>query len=60
MLSRTADHLFWMARYNERADNRGGAAVAAEAHRSAAQVKARSAGRSQNTARCTRPGGDDA
>jgi len=60
MLSRTADHLFWMARYIERADNRGAAAVAAKANQRAALVKARSAGRSQNTAQCSRPGDDDA
>jgi uncharacterized alpha-E superfamily protein len=66
MLSRTADHRFWMARYIERADNRGVAAVAAEAELRAAQVKARSAGRSQNRwrrasgARCSRPGDSDA
>ena len=66
MLSRTVDHLFWIARYIERADNRGVAAVAAQADLRVAQVKARSAGRSQNTGRrasdagCSGPGGDDA
>jgi uncharacterized alpha-E superfamily protein len=39
MLSRTADHLFWMARYIERADKRGNAALAAKAVLRAAQVK---------------------
>ena len=59
MLSRTADHLFRMVHCIERADNRGNAAVAA-------QVKARSAGRSQDTrqrdsaAGCSRPGDDNA
>jgi uncharacterized alpha-E superfamily protein len=50
MLSRTADHLFWMARYIERADNGAAGAVASKAHARAARVKARSAGRRQNTA----------
>ena len=27
MLSRTADHLFWMSRYTERADKRGALAA---------------------------------
>jgi uncharacterized alpha-E superfamily protein len=39
MLSRTADHLFWMARYIELADNRGNAAVASNADLRAARVK---------------------
>jgi uncharacterized alpha-E superfamily protein len=57
MLSRTADHLFWMARTIERADHGAAGALAAQAHARAAGVKARSAGRSQNTARrCSRPG----
>ena len=38
MLSRTADHLFWMARYIERADNRR-QAIASRANVSAANVK---------------------
>ena len=59
MLSRTADHLFWMARYIERADP--GLTGAAQAHARAAGVKARSAGRSQNTAeRCSTQGKADA
>ncbi len=61
MLSRTADHLFWMARYIERADKHGKAVLAAKAHLRAAQVNSRRAGRSQNTGRCAdrclRPGG---
>jgi uncharacterized alpha-E superfamily protein len=66
MLSRTVNYLFWMARHIERADNRGNATVAAEADLRAAQVKARSAGRSQNSRRrvsdagCSRPGDCDA
>jgi uncharacterized alpha-E superfamily protein len=38
MLSRTADHLFWMARHIERADNRR-KALASEANVCAANVK---------------------
>jgi len=38
MLSRTADHLFWMARYIERSDNRR-QAIASQANVSAANVK---------------------
>ena len=38
MLSRTADHLFWMARYIERADNRR-QAIASQADLREAQVK---------------------
>ena len=54
MLSRTADHLFWMARYIERADHAAAGGLAAQAHARPARVKARSAGRSQNTAgRCS-------
>ncbi|MFM7631741.1 MAG: alpha-E domain-containing protein [Betaproteobacteria bacterium] len=49
MLSRTADHLFWMARYTERADNRA-CAIAAQANVSKANVKGGKPGRSQNTA----------
>ena len=49
MLSRTADHLFWMARYTERADNRA-CAIAAQANVSIANVKGGKPGRSQNTA----------
>jgi uncharacterized alpha-E superfamily protein len=49
MLSRTADHLFWMARYTERADNRA-CAIAAQANVSEANVKGRKPGRSQNIA----------
>jgi len=61
MLTRTADHLFWMARYIERADSRGMAADAAKAHARLARVKpAGAGGRSQDTARCSRPRSDDA
>ena len=49
MLSRTADHLFWMARYTEGADNRA-CAIAAQANVSKANVKGGKPGRSQNTA----------
>jgi len=39
MLSRTADHLFWMACYIERADHRAQGAMASKANLRAAQVK---------------------
>ncbi len=39
MLSRTADHLFWMARYIERADSRAPGVAASQADLRAAQVK---------------------
>jgi uncharacterized alpha-E superfamily protein len=39
MLSRTADHLFWMARYIERADRCAAGAAASKADESAANVK---------------------
>ncbi len=49
MLRRTADHLYWMARYTERAENRA-CAISVEANMSVAKVKGRSPGRNQNTA----------
>ncbi len=49
MLSRTADHLYWMARYTERAENRA-RAISVKANVSGANVKGRSPGRNQNTA----------
>ncbi len=39
MLSRTADHLFWMARYIERADHCAGGAMASKANLREVQVK---------------------
>jgi uncharacterized alpha-E superfamily protein len=39
MLSRTADHLFWMARYIERTDRCAAGAAASQAHVRAAHVK---------------------
>jgi len=66
MPSRCASHLFWMARHVGRAGKRGDAAIAAKADPRSAQLKARSAGRSQDTrrrdsdARCSGPGDLDA
>ena len=54
MLSRTADHLFWMTRAIKRADHDAAGGLAVQAHARSARVKARSAGRNQNTAaRCS-------
>lgn len=39
MLSRTADHLFWIARSFERADKQPTGLLASKAHLRAAQVK---------------------
>jgi uncharacterized alpha-E superfamily protein len=40
MLSRTANHLFWMARYIERADHCAAGATVSQANVGAANVKA--------------------